>query len=71
MSGLDNLTLITLEEYTSKEDSEPEKELLENPQVDEIDQTKFGKMQRFKDNYRPSTLFIPSDEMLQLALRIN
>ena len=71
INGLEDLTLITPEDATSDEASASEDESFQDPEATEIDQTKFGKMELFQQNNRPSTPFVPSNEMLQLSLQNN
>jgi hypothetical protein len=71
VNGLEDLTLITQEDATSDEASASEDESYEDLEATEIDQTKFSKMERFKEAHRPATPFVPSDEMLLLSQKVN
>jgi hypothetical protein len=70
IDGLEDLTITKVEELSSDEDtSEPESP--EDLEVTEIDQTKFGKMAIFKEENRPSTPYVPEEQMKTLSSQIN
>jgi len=75
-SGLSGMSIMTPDETTqedvsSDEYSTSEEESEEPMEVTEIDQTKLGKMELFKNNNRPSTPHVQEDQMIQLSSQIN
>jgi hypothetical protein len=70
IDGLEDLTITKVEELSLEEDtSDPES--FEDLEVTEIDQTKFGKMAIFKEGNRPSTPYVPEEQMKTLSSQIN
>jgi hypothetical protein len=70
IDSLEDLTITKVEELSLEEDtSDPES--FEDLEVTEIDQTKFGKMAIFKEGNRPSTPYVPEEQMKTLSSQIN
>ncbi|RYN70768.1 hypothetical protein AA0117_g10092 [Alternaria alternata] len=70
IDGLEDLTITKVEELSPDEDtSDPES--FEDLEVTEIDQTKFGKIAIFKEENRPSTPYVPEEQIKTLSSQIN
>jgi hypothetical protein len=70
IDGLEDLTITKVEELSSDEDTS-DSESLEDMEVTEIDQTKFGKMAIFKEENRPPTPHATEEQFQTLAYQIN
>jgi hypothetical protein len=66
IDGLEDLTITKVEELSSDEDTS-DSESLEDMEVTEIDQTKFGKMAIFKEENRPPTPHATEEQFQTLA----
>jgi hypothetical protein len=70
IDGLEDLTITKVEELSSDEDTS-DSESLEDMEVTEIDQTKFGKMAIFKEENRPPTPHATEEQFQTLSYQIN
>jgi hypothetical protein len=70
IDGLEDLTITKVEEISSDEDTS-DSESLEDMEVTEIDQTKFGKMAIFKEENRPPTPHATEEQFQTLSYQIN
>jgi hypothetical protein len=70
IDGLEDLTITKVEELSSNKDTS-NLESFKDLEVTEINQTKFSKIAIFKEGNRPSTPYVPEEQMKTLSSQIN